>query len=62
MYGFRVVHNTNCLIIRDVCEAVIEEFAEEIISCPTTTKEWKRIAEIFWTRWPFFHALGHLDE
>ena len=61
MYGFRVAHNAISLIIRDVCEAIIEEFAEEVIACPTTPEEWKRIAEQFGTRWQFFHALGALD-
>lgn len=29
MYNFRVAHNTISLIVRDVCEAIISEFAEE---------------------------------
>ena len=61
MYGFRVAHNTISLIIRDVCEAIIAEFAEEVISCPTTPEEWRRIADQFAARWQLPHALGALD-
>ncbi|MEW8542127.1 MAG: hypothetical protein AB2693_01215, partial [Candidatus Thiodiazotropha sp.] len=50
MYGFRVSHSTISLIVRDVCEAIIEEFAEEVVHCPTTPEEWKVIADQFGAR------------
>ena len=62
MYGFRVAHNTISLIIRDVCEAIIAEFAEEVISCPTTPEEWRRIADQFAARWQLPHAHAALDD
>ncbi len=61
MYGFRVPHNSISIIIRDVCEAIIAEFADEVIECPTTEDQWRRIAEQFSRRWQFHHCLGALD-
>ena len=60
MYGFRVSHSTISLIVRDVCEAINEEFAAEVVSCPTTPNEWKVVADQFGERWQFFHAAGAL--
>ena len=61
MYGFRVAHNTISLTVREVCEAIIEEYGEEVLSCPTTPEAWKEVAAQFGSRWNFFHALGALD-
>jgi len=61
MYGFRVPHNTISKFIPEVCEAIIQEFAEDVIECPTTPQQWKTIAERFSARWQFHHCLGALD-
>ena len=61
MYGFRVAHNTISSVVRDVCEAIIAEFAEEMIPTPSTAEGWKKIADDFGKRWNFHHCLGALD-
>jgi len=61
MYAFRVPHNTISLFIPEVCEAIIEEYAQEVIACPSTPQQWKDIADNFSTRWNFHHCLGALD-
>lgn len=61
MYGFRVAHNTISKLIPEVCDAIIAEFAEEMIPCPSTTEEWKEISQKFSDRWNFHHCLGALD-
>ena len=61
MYGFRVPHNTISLFIPEVCEAIIDEYSDEMISCPTTQEEWREVAQQFGTRWNFHHALGAID-
>ena len=40
MYGFSVAHNTISVVVRQVCRAIIDEYAEEIISTPTTSAGW----------------------
>ena len=61
MYAFRVAANTISLFILEVCEAILAEFAEELIPCPTTSEEWKNIADLFSERWNFHHCVGALD-
>lgn len=61
MYSFRVAHNTISLIVREVCQAIEAEYAQEVIPCPTTAAEWRAIAEEFQTKWQFPHVLGALD-
>ena len=61
MYGFRVAHNTISVVVRQVCRAIIDEYAEEIISTPTTPAGWLQVAEGFANRWQFHHTLGALD-
>lgn len=61
MYGFRVAHNTISILIREVCEAIVAEFAAETIPCPRTTEEWREISQKFSDRWNFHHCLGALD-
>lgn len=61
MYGFRVAHNTISKVIIQVCEAIIAEYAEEMVPCPTTTEQWKEVSKVFSNRWNFHHCLGALD-
>lgn len=61
MYGFRVAHNTICGIVRDVCEAIVSAYAEDVIQTPTEPEQWQAIAEQFTAKWQFPHTLGALD-
>ena len=61
MYSFRVAHNTISKIVLEVSNAIVAEFAMEVISCPTTPQEWRAIADVFAAKWQFFHVLGALD-
>ena len=61
MYSFRVPHNTISKVVREVCEAFVEEYASELIEAPNTEEQWRRIAEKFQSRWNMPHCLGALD-
>ena len=61
MYAFRVAKSTISGIVRDVCQAIVEEYAQEVIACPTTPEEWMTIADQFALRWNFYNCLGALD-
>ena len=37
------------------------KYYDEVVVCPTTEQEWRRVAEQFGERWQFHHALGVLD-
>jgi hypothetical protein len=58
MYGFRVAHNTICGIVRDVCEAIVSAYAEDVIQTPTEPEQWQAIADQFAAKWQFPHTLG----
>ena len=47
MYGFRVSHSTISLFIPKVCEAIVAEYAEEVVQTDTTPEEWKRVSGQF---------------
>jgi hypothetical protein len=61
MYGFRVAHNTISKIVREVTDAIIKEYGEEVMSTPTTAAAWKQIAQKFGMRWNFHNTVGALD-
>ncbi len=61
MYSFRVTSNTISLIVREVCAAIIDEFAAEVLDCPTSPQEWQRVADQFADRWQMYHAIGAID-
>ncbi len=61
MYNFQVAHNTISSIVRYVCQAIIDEYAREVIAVPTTEAEWLQIADLFSSRWNFHNCLGAMD-
>ncbi|XP_041467424.1 putative nuclease HARBI1 [Lytechinus variegatus] len=61
MYSFRVADNTISLIVCEVCSAIIEEFSDELVRCPTSPQEWKTVAQGFEDRWNAPHTIGALD-
>ena len=53
--------NTIGGIVRQVAEAIIDEYADEQLDCPTTTEGWLAVAEKFAVKWNFYNCLGALD-
>ena len=41
VYGFRVSHSTICLLVRQVYQAIFDEFHDELVLCPTTAQKWE---------------------
>lgn len=60
-YGWRVPHNTISQIVPEVCQAIIDEYKDEVMKCPTTPEEWRAISHDFLKRWNFPHTCGALD-
>ena len=58
---FRVGYNTISLFVPEVCEAIIQEYLQEVVVLPTTEDQWKAVAEGFVNKWQFHHALGAID-
>ena len=60
-YAFRVGCNTICNFTPVVLFAIVKKYREECIAAPTDTQSWRDIADKFYTRWNFPHAVGALD-
>ena len=60
-FNFRVAANTICIVVRETCEAIIKTYEDEVLDCPSTPEEWKKVADVFSTRWNFHHACGAVD-
>lgn len=60
-FGWRVPHNTQSVLVREVCQAIVDEYVDELMVCPSTPEVWREIAEKFRDRWNFPHVCGALD-
>ncbi|MCP3679004.1 MAG: transposase family protein, partial [Gammaproteobacteria bacterium] len=60
-YGWRVPHNTISIVVREVCQAILDEYKDEMMSPPTTEQEWKTLADEWYERWQFPHTIGAID-
>ena len=49
------------MCVREVCQALINEYKDECIQCPTTTAEWWGVSEAFGRRWNVPHACAAFD-
>ena len=60
-YNWLIAHNTISKIVKDVVAAIIDEFAEDLLTPPLTAAKWEEVAETFESRWNFPHAIGAVD-
>lgn len=60
-YNYRIGWNTMRQLVYETCEAIIDEFLEEYMPCPTTPEGWKEVADGFLSRWNFPHVIGAID-
>ena len=60
-YSFRVAHNTISVFVPEVCQAIADEYCDEVFDFPTTPEKWKSVSENYARRWNFHHACGALD-
>ena len=60
-FSWRVPHNTQSLIVREVCQAIIDEYVGEVVVCPTDADGWRAVADNFYQRWNFPHTCGAID-
>ena len=60
-YAWRVPHNTISLVVREVVKALIEEYTDELLFCPTTEQGWRDLADQWYQRWNFPHTVGAID-
>ena len=42
-YGWRVAHNTISLLIREVCDAIIQEYGQEVVCLLSDPETWQQV-------------------
>lgn len=60
-FNFRVPHNSISILVREVSEAIYQEYKEQVWTRPHTPEEWKEVEQGFANRWNFHHCVGALD-
>lgn len=60
-HDFRIAANTMSAIIPDTCQAIVDEFMQEVMPDPRTEEDWKAIARGFSDRWQFHNCCGAID-
>ena len=54
-YSFRVAHNTISGLVKDVADAIVAEYQDELFDFPSTPDRWRQVS-IFLI---FFHGILH---
>ena len=60
-YDFRVSRVTSKKFLPDVCQAIVEQYSSEVITCPMEADAWREVAEGSKTKWNVPHAVGAMD-
>ena len=60
-YQWRVRRTTIWKFVPLVCKAILKEFQQVFLMCPTDPEDWKKIEERSRNRWNVPHAVGALD-
>ena len=48
-------------IVRQVCDAIVEEYMEEVLDTPMPPQQWVEIATEFRRRWNLPHCVSAVD-
>lgn len=60
-YGFRIGRSTATKITSETCAAIWDNLVEAYLHFPSTSAEWKAVAQGFEERWDLPHCIGALD-
>ena len=60
-WGFRLAPNTISEVVREICQAIVDEFRDEFIVTPSTEDQWRAVANAFRQQWNFHNVVGAID-
>ena len=46
-YNWRVAHNTISIIIREVCDAIVQTLGSEVVRLPSDPESWKQVSKYY---------------
>ena len=55
------INNYNTMRSLHYYKAIIEEYTDELLFCPTTEQGWRNLADKWYQRWNFPHTVGGID-
>ena len=61
-YGWRVPNNIKWVIVCQLCQAMVDKYLPEVMTCPTTPEEWRCIYDKFLQKWNFPMPVWHKME
>ena len=60
-FEFRTAKCTVSKIVSQTVNAIVQEYYDEMVACPTTATEWKRMSDNWLAETQFPHCLGAID-
>lgn len=60
-YSWRIAENTLSVVVREVCQAICDEYIDEVMTAPATSEEWKQLADGFFKKWNFPNCVAAID-
>uniref|UniRef100_A0A0P4WGS2 DDE Tnp4 domain-containing protein n=1 Tax=Scylla olivacea TaxID=85551 RepID=A0A0P4WGS2_SCYOL len=58
---FKVPPNTISGTVYKTCKAIIAEYLNEVVVCPSTPKGWRKVVIGFSRRWNFYNTIRAID-
>ena len=58
-YDWHVPVNTQSFLVPEVCQAIMDEYGDELLTPPTIAEEWKDISDDIYAKWK--HVVGAVD-
>ena len=60
-FPWRVPANSISIIVREVCQAIVDEYLDELLTCPSTEAGWREKSDDWYLKWNFPHTIGAID-
>ena len=60
-FGYRISRHTVAAFLPEVCQAIFDSYADEVLESPDSQEDWLEVEEAFRTRWNLPHCCGAID-
>ena len=60
-YSWRVAEIILYVVVREVCLTICEEYVDEVMTTPSTSEDWKKLADGFLKKWNFPNCVAAID-
>ena len=60
-YSWLVAEIILSVVVREVCLAICEKYVDEVMTTPSTSEDWKKLADGFLKKWNFPNCVAAID-